>query len=139
MAHFLTMVLIEPGITTIAALAEERMYPFFAGDLGDAPDAKCDGFTMGGRYDGDIWGKEQHHSLTPAEYQARYGLDVVQPIDNIRPVAALRPGLIPYAVVTPDGRWHDCEGKDDSVWVEEWIALLAAYDDHQAVAIDCHC
>ena len=139
MAHFLTVVLIEPSITTAAALAEERMNPFFASELGEARAAKCDGFTIGGRYDGDIWGKEQHYSLTPAEHQARYGLDVVQPTENIRPVAELRPGLIPYAVITPDGQWHDCEGKDDSGWGAEWVALLATYHDHQAVAIDCHC
>ena len=139
MAHFLTIVLVEQTEAVPTEAAKRRMRPYFVPDIADAPDAKCDGFVVGGRYDGDIWGKEQHYNLTPADYQARYGLNVVRPEDNIRPVAELRPGLVPYAAVTPDGRWHDCEGKGDTQWDAEWSALLRQYSEHLAVAFDCHC
>ncbi len=139
MAHFLTVVLVDPAEARPAQAAESLMRPYFAPDLADAPDAKCDGFVVGGRYDGDIWGKEQHYNLTPAEYQARYGLDVVRPEDNVRPVAELRPGLVPFAAVTPEGRWRDREGKGEAEWEAEWAALLRRYSGYFAVAIDCHC
>jgi hypothetical protein len=138
MAHFLAIVLVEPGGPEPAAAAEARMMPYFDRDL-LGPAARCDGFTVGGQYDGELWGREQHHTLAPAEFRARYGLDVVRPEDNIRPVAAIRPGLIPYAVVTPDGAWRDCEGKDDTAWAAEWSALREEFRDHLAVAVDCHC
>jgi hypothetical protein len=138
MAHFLTVVLVEPTEAAPADAGERLMRLYFAPDM-DGPDAKCDGFVVGGRYDGDIWGKEQHYNLTPAEYQARYGLDVVRPEDNVRPVSGLRPGLVPFAAITPDGCWHDCEGKEDAQWEAEWSALLREYGGHLAVAIDCHC
>jgi hypothetical protein len=140
MSHFLTVVLVDPKEAAPADAAKALMRPYFAPDLGDAPpEAKCDGFRIGGQSDGDIWGKEQHYNLTPDEYQARYGLDVVRTEDNIRPVSELRPGLVPFAAVTPDGRWHDCEGKEDVQWEAEWSALLRQYSGHLAVAIDCHC
>jgi hypothetical protein len=140
MSHFLTVVLVDPDEAAPADTAKALMRPYFAPDLGGAPpEAKCDGFRIGGQYDGDIWGKEQHYNLTPDEYRARYGLDVVRPEDNIRPVAELRAGLVPFAVVTPEGGWQDCEGMSEAQWEAEWAALMRQYSDHLAVAIDCHC
>lgn len=140
MAHFLTVVFVEPTEAVPADAGERLMQRYFSDDgLAGNSAAKCDGFRVGGSYDGDIWGKEQNHNLTPAEYQARYGSDVVRPEDNVRPVSELRPGLVPYAAVTPDGRWHDREGKADAQWEAEWLALLRCYSGHLAVAIDCHC
>jgi len=101
-AHFLTVVLVDPAQSKPGEGAGSLMRAKFAPDLADVSDAKCNGFLVGGQGNGDIWGKEQHYSLTPAEYQARYGLGAVRPEDNIRPVAELRPGLVPFAVVT---RW----------------------------------
>ena len=139
MAHFMTVVFVDPDSPAPAEAAESLMYPYFARDLADEPDAKCDSYVVGGSYDGDIWGKEQHYSLTPAQHRARYGFDVVRPEDNVRPVSELRPGLLPYAAVTPDGRWHDREGKSEAAWATQWAALLRQYSGHLAVAIDCHC
>jgi len=139
MSHFLTVVIVESRGAASVETAEALMRPYFARDLADAPDAKCDGFAVGGLFDGEIRGKEQHYNLAPPEYQARYGLDVVRPEDNLRPVADLHPGLIPFAVVSPDGRWRDCEGKSDRAWEAEWAALRQEYEGHLAVAVDCHC
>lgn len=103
------------------------------------PDAKCDGWRIGGSYDGAIFGAVQQHNLTPSEYQARYGFAVVKPENNIRPVAALPPDLLPYAIVTPDGAWSDRAGKDEARWRREARALLDRHRDYLAVAVDCHC
>jgi hypothetical protein len=125
--------------------AEQLMAAFWAPEFFDEETGrrlahvKCDGFTVGGRYDGVIWGKEQHHNLRPAEYQRRYGLDVVRPEDNLRPVPELVPDLLPYAVVSPDGQWFDREDTSEEVWREAVRSLLARYADGMAVAVDCHC
>lgn len=138
MAHFLTIVIVSVSETAPAKAAEALMRPYFAPDM-ETPDAKCDGFVVGGQFDGDIWGKAQHYNLTPAEYRARYGLDVVRPEDNVRPVVEIRSGLLPFAVVTPEGRWHDREGKTEADWIAEWSTLKRRFEDYLAVAIDCHC
>lgn len=137
-SHFLAIVLVEPMEPEIVEKAHRLMWPYFDANM-ETEDAKCDGFLIGGRFDGEIWGKEQHYNLTPAEFQIRYGMDVVKDEDNIRNVSELWSGLLPYAVVTPDGRWLDRHGKQESQWKLEWEALLAQFKDHVAVAIDCHC
>jgi hypothetical protein len=138
MSHFLAIVLIDPSDGQVPEKAHRLMWPYFDPNM-ETVDAKCDGFVIGGRYDGDIWGKQQHCNLSPAEYKIRYGLDVVEVEDNIRMVSELRSGLLPYAVVTPDGQWHDCKGKQTSQWETEWSAFVAQFPNHVAVAIDCHC
>ena len=137
MSHFLAIVLVDPDEQDVSDAAHRLMWPYFDANM-ETENAKCDGFVIGGRYDGDIWGKEQHYNLTPAEYQKRYGLDVIKDEDNIRKASDMRSGLLPFAVVTPDGRWHDREGKQGSSWEEEWSALHARFHDHFAVAMDCH-
>ncbi|WP_214417006.1 hypothetical protein [Sphaerisporangium fuscum] len=145
MAHFLALVLVDETESDPIARAERMMMAFWAPDFVDdetgleLPNVKCDGFTVGGRFDGVIWGKEQHHDLAPQEYQRRYGLDVVRPEDNLRPVRELVPDLLPYALVTPDARWSDRSGKSEQAWSEEFRSLLADHPDRLAVAIDCHC
>ncbi|MFI0354352.1 hypothetical protein [Actinomadura sp. 9N407] len=144
-AHFLALVLVDRHDPDPVVRAEQMMEPFWAPDLFDDetgerhPNWQCDGFVVGGRYDGIIWGKEQHYNLAPDQYQARYGMDVVRPDDNVRPVAELVPDLVAYAVITPDGRWFDRAGKSSQAWSDEFTALLAEHKDRVAVAIDCHC
>jgi hypothetical protein len=142
MAHFLALVLVEAGDPDPIARAERMMAAYWVADLADRarkPEARCDGFVVGGRYDGIIWGKEQHHDLSPDEFRRRYGLDVVRPEDNVRPVAQLVPELLPYAIVTPVGGWVDRGGESVEGWRGVVDALLARHREHLAVAIDCHC
>lgn len=161
MAHFLTLVLVDPADPQPAAHAERLMMRYWsdvlvdedededdeAGGAGDAGDGrgtgrvspKCDGFTVGGRYDGLIWGKEQHYNLTPAEFRRRYGLDVVRPEDNVRPVPQLVPDIRAYAVITPDGAWHEQGEEPLQEWRVRLRSLLDRHRDQLAVAIDCHC
>ncbi|WP_232664087.1 hypothetical protein [Pseudonocardia sp. TRM90224] len=144
MSHFLTLVLVDSAEPDPGSRATSMMMKYFARDPFDEDgqeiaDWKCDGFVIGGRYDGMIWGKEQHYNLRPDEFQRRYGLDVVQPADNIRPVPQLVPDLLPFALVLPDGSWVDCEGLPDEEWRKAVQDLFAEHRERIAVAIDCHC
>lgn len=138
MAHFQTLVLVNPAEPDPARKADKMMEQYFEPDM-ESPTAKCDGYVIGGSYDGDIWGKEQNYNLSPAEFQARYGLDVIKHEDNIRPISMIRTGFVAYAVITPDGAWQDCEDASRKEWVSKFDSLMATYNDHIGVAIDCHC
>jgi hypothetical protein len=119
MSHFLTLVLVGGAEPDPARKSHELMMPYFEFDVDnddeddeDGEDdednpltkAKCDGFVIGGRYDGAIWGKEQHYNLSPTEFQKRYGFDVIRTDDNIRPISELVDDLVAYAIITPDGK-----------------------------------
>ncbi|MEM9359297.1 MAG: hypothetical protein AAGB04_24200 [Pseudomonadota bacterium] len=139
MAHFLTFVLLEPDQPDLLETADSRMRVFFASDMAENPNAKCDGFVIGGRFDGYIIGKEQHYNLSPAEYQKRYGLDVIQHSDNICIVSDIPNDVSPGAVVTADGQWHDCFRANARAWKAEWKKIRTSFPSHIAVAFDCHC
>ncbi|MBW4486214.1 MAG: hypothetical protein KME12_00320 [Trichocoleus desertorum ATA4-8-CV12] len=67
------------------------------------------------------------------------------------------PSIVPYALVTPDGQWHeigmdagikafarDLRGEtvasqDETEWDLEVERLLKQYPNHLAIALDCHC
>ncbi|HEX7318066.1 MAG TPA: hypothetical protein VF297_29445 [Pyrinomonadaceae bacterium] len=142
MSHFLTFVLVGGGEADAAGRASELMRPYFAPDgvySSGEPRAKCDGYVVGGRYDGQLFGAVPEYNLTPTEFQKRYGLDVVRNGDNIRPASEVPEGLVPYAVVTPEGAWLDCEKKGAAAWAAEVRVLLRRYADCVVVAVDCHC
>ena len=142
MSHFLTFVLVGRGEADAARRVRELMGPYFAHDgvyaSGD-PRAKCDGYVIGGRYDGQLFGAKAEYGLTPAEFQERYGLDVLKDENNIRPASEVPGGLVPYAVVTPGGAWLDCEKKATAAWEAEVKGLLRRHADCLVVAVDCHC
>lgn len=142
MSHFLTFVLVGRGEADVGARVRELMRPYFAPDGVYAPGdarAKCDGYVIGGRYDGQLFGAEPEYDLTPAEFQKRYGLDVLKDEANIRPASEVPEGLVPYAVVTPEGAWLDCERKGAAQWAAEVRGLLRRRADCLVVAVDCHC
>lgn len=145
MAHFLTLVLLPADTDDPAAVAEQRMLPYFddgrwdGDDWDNRPHFECDGYVIGGRFDGIIWGKEQHYNLSPEQFRRRYGLDVVKAVDNIRPVSEVVPECKPYAFVLPDGSWIDRQGLTGAA-VDEWVRrVLQAHSSCLVVAIDCHC
>ena len=140
MAHFLTLVLVEPTEPDPEAQAYAVLRPYFnpEGSLLD-PRFKYDGCVIGGRYDGLIWAKEERCHRSPSEYQKWYEFDVIRPADNIRPVADLPVEFIPFAVVTPDGEWREREGKSEREWEREFRALVGAHIRLLAVVVDCHC
>lgn len=142
MSHFLTFVLVGRGEADVVGRVHELMRPYFAPDgvysSGD-PRAKCDGYVIGGRYDGQLFGAEPTYNLTPAEFQGRYGPDVLKDEENIRAASEVPAGLVPYAFVTPEGSWLDCERKGAAVWSAEVEGLLRRHADCLVVAVDCHC
>ena len=142
MSHFLTFVFVGRGEADVAGRVRELMGPYFAPEgvyeSGD-PRAKCDGYVTGGRYDGQLFGAEPAYDLTPAEFQERYGLDVLKDENNIRPASEVPAGFVPYAVVTPEGARLDCGRKRAAVWAAEVHGLLRRYADWMVVAADCHC
>ena len=142
MSHFLTFVIVEAEATDAARRAHELLAPFFASDglySGENPRAKFDGCVIGGRFDGQLFGAEPSYNLTPAEFQRRYGLDVLRDEENMRAASEVPDGLTPYAVVTPAGEWLDCEKKDAARWRAEVRELLRLYARCVVVAVDCHC
>jgi hypothetical protein len=143
--HWLTLVLVPGDEPDPAARATELMKHYWIVDLADRYDgvkpwAKCDGFVIGGQYDGVIWGKAQHYNLKPHEYQARYGFDVVKDEDNIRPVSALAPVEVMGvgAIITPDGAWQEWTRDNDATWDDITREVLAEHATCIAVAFDCH-
>ena len=142
MSHFLTFVFVAHEESDVGQRVRELMGPYFAAEGVDAAGetrAKCDGYVIGGRYDGQLFGAEPEYNLTPAEFRGRYGLDILKDENNIRPASEVSEGLVPYAVVTPEGAWLDCERKSAAVWAAEVKGLLRRYAGCLVVAVDCHC
>jgi hypothetical protein len=142
MSHFLTFVFVGRGEADVAGRVRELMGPYFAADGVDPSDgrpAKCDGYVIGGRYDGQLFGAGAEYNLTPAEFQERYGFDVLKDENNLRAASEVPEGLVPYAVVTPEGAWLDCAKKGAAAWAAEVKGLLRRYADCLVVAVDCHC
>ena len=137
MSHFLTFVFVAREEADVAGRVRELMGPYFAAE-GDAR-AKCDGYVIGGRYDGQLFGAEAEYGLTPEEFRKRYGLDVVKSEQNVRAASEVPEGLVPYAVVTPEGGWLDRGRKGAAAWAAEVRGLLRRYADCLVVAVDCHC
>jgi hypothetical protein len=138
----LTFVLVAPGEADIARRAHEMLGPYFAPDglySAENPSAKFDACVIGGRFDGQLFDAEPMYNLTPAEFQKRYGLDVLRDEDNIRAASEVPTGLIPYAVITPGDEWLDCESRDAAGWKAEVRRLLRLHADCMVVAVDCHC
>lgn len=142
MSHFLTFVLVRAGEADAAQGARELLAPYFAPDgvhaPGDTP-GRFDGYVIGGRFDGQLYGAEPMYNLTPAEFQSRYGFDVLRDEQNMREASEVPAALTPYAVVTPEGAWLDCEGKTAARWKAEVRELLRLHAGCVAVAVDCHC
>ncbi|MBE9098784.1 hypothetical protein [Vacuolonema iberomarrocanum] len=153
MSHLLVLVIVERIPPHPYAQAQvqvkELLSPYFrrGGYDPSLPNShlyKCDGWGIGGRYDGLIFGKEQHYNLTPFEYRKRYGWDVIKPEDNIRSVSEVPKDMIQHidALVTPDGEWHGREEKAGDEWVSELTTIITEISLHYpsllAVAVDCH-
>ena len=72
MAHFLTLVIIERTpprpLVRAQAMLGQLLAPFFRPSGARLYEQyKCDGWVIGGRYDGLFFAKKQHYSLTPLE------------------------------------------------------------------------
>src|ERR1044071_8052428 len=138
MSHFLTFVVVGCEAADAARRVHELMSPYFAPDgpySSGNPRARCDGYVIGGRYHGQLFGAEAEYDLTPDEFRRRYGLEVVKDEENVRGASEVPEGLVPYAVVTPEGGWLDCEKKGARRWQEEVKGLLRGYADCLVVGV----
>jgi len=86
--------------------------------------------------------EESRESATPLPYPCR--------------VSEL-PSVIPYALITPDGQWHEIgmdagikafarnlrgetvPSREETEWDLEVERILKQYPNHLAIALDCHC
>ncbi len=69
-------------------------------------------------------------------------------VGNVCPTSQVPPTFTPFAVLTPDGQWHEKGrmhmfatvegGKPHVVWADEVKSLLAAHQDTTAVIVDLH-
>lgn len=96
------------------------------------PRSKWDWYVIGGRWDGWINGRETSYERVD---------------DNIAPTEqVIRTGLVPHALVTPDGQWHEhgqlgwwavliTENED---WDAQAKALLGRYPGHHVLVLDAH-
>lgn len=92
------------------------------------PRSKWDFYTVGGRWDGWLGGKHGEANMVPIEWL----------LEDDAPV--------PFAIVTPDGEWHQkadmhwwgITSNEDARWPAGVKELLSHYADHYGVCVDCH-
>lgn len=132
------------------------------------PNTKWDAYVIGGRFDGKIWGPERFEEHQEARINARkakinnpsgYKGNTTEDFlphfkdrhveDNCRLVSEIpieKSVYAPYALVTPDGKWHEEGDFTKEVFYtesvnEQWHELLktefAKYPTHLAVFLDC--
>lgn len=143
MSHFLTLAFIEPEVAQrgVQDVLEKvnRIMGVYTANLLHADDAivRWDGWMIGGRYDGVV-NQDQGARDAQVEKQALWR--------NMRVVHDLPEGVVPFAVVTSDGRCR-MEGKmgpfgysydHDPYWEDTYDALCEQYADCIAVGLDCH-
>ncbi len=107
------------------------------------PQAKWDWWVIGGRWNGAIRAAPRHD-----ETGFNFGEEYHQLAENMLPVKQLDHTLVCFAVVTPDGVWHEqgkmgwwavvTDEKDDAEWDEELAGILQNHQDGMLVGVDCH-
>lgn len=106
------------------------------------PGSKWDWYVIGGRWDGWITGNEQS-----SDGGYNFGPQHQTVTNNMAPIhQALEHDVIPHAIVTPDGHWH--ERGQLGWWAalitenEDWDArareILAAHPGCQLLILDAH-
>lgn len=120
------------------------------------PRSKWDWWVVGGRWAG--WISDTKVGDEDEDFRAHYkriaeGFDAnLAPncVASERYLAALRSdkNKIPFALVTPNGEWHErgqmgwfavvSEQKAPGAWEEQVEAIVAAHPHHLAIAIDFH-
>jgi len=111
------------------------------------PKSKWDWWRVGGRWDGLLVGEVRR-----SDNGFNFGEEHTQLRHNSRVVASLPTplpeDLVPFAIVTPDGAWHDrgrmgwwgmvSDATDRDQWGAQVREQLAAHPTALAVVLDCH-
>lgn len=110
------------------------------------PMSKWDWWRVGGRWDGKITTSEE---IDDGQGGFNFGEAFESMARNCCKVEELlQREEIPFALVTPDGTWHEranmgwwgitTDDKDADVWKETVLSLYRQYKDLWAVGCDCH-
>lgn len=91
------------------------------------PDYKCNGCDGKGK-----------RPRWPSEWKSHLG--------DILPISKIKPDFIPFAILTPDGAWHEhghmgwwaVVSDEKENWEDEARSILAGYPDYIAVLCDLH-
>lgn len=96
------------------------------------PDSKWDWWVIGGRWNG---------YFNADDDRGTNGVNVI-------PIAEIKDGPVPRAIVTPGGVWHEkgemgwfgmsFGDKNQEDWRAEYFEVLSAFPNHIAVACDLH-
>jgi hypothetical protein len=110
------------------------------------PQSEWDWYRIGGRWDGWI-------SEAPEMDDGEGGFNFSRRFESLERNAvvasvASEKERIPFAIITPDGKWHEkgnmgwwgivMDEKDDKAWETEAKRLYAESSDHIAVCLDAH-
>lgn len=111
------------------------------------PKSKWDWYDFGGRWDGVVCGNARTDGDAGFNFAQKYRRlpGNITTIDNV--LADLK-NRRPYAIVTPDGEWHE-RGKMGwfglssneqpmEQWLEQVRAIFEKYRSHMVVGVDCH-
>lgn len=123
MSHFSVLVITPPD-QDLEATISKLMEPFNENGEGFREGSKWDWWQIGGRWSGLINGK------------------------NTAPIGELPENIETFAVLTPDGKWHErgqggwwghiADDKGDA-WKKEFTEAVAKYaPDHLATVVDFH-
>jgi hypothetical protein len=96
------------------------------------PNGKWDWWTFGGRWDRAIQG--DFSRTNPYEISHAHELDG----NVLTPQFVIDHNVIPAAIVTPDGQWHEEEEWKEWAWKDTAKSILLKNLSALAVGIDCH-
>jgi hypothetical protein len=96
------------------------------------PESKWDWYVIGGRWDGWITGQEASGETVQANMATTE--------------QAIERGIIPHAIITPDGDWHERGHMgwwamlitENENWDTEAREILAGYPGHSLIILDAH-
>lgn len=107
------------------------------------PQSKWDWWVIGGCWNGEVRGTPKND-----ETGFNFGEQYHQLEENMLPVKWLDHKLSCFAIVTPDGAWHQqgqmgwwavvTNEKDDSEWEKEVMEIIQRHREDILVGVDCH-
>lgn len=143
MSHFLTAVIVPatPDEGDILKSVAELLASYDENGECFREGSHWDWWTIGGRWDGELVGE------APDEWDMLVPPSVPSLERNMSLVSFRHPDFRPWAVVTPDGEWHEraqmgwfgmARSEHDDDWSARCEDIFARYPDHLVVAVDCH-
>jgi hypothetical protein len=107
------------------------------------PQSKWDWWVIGGRWNGKVRSAPRND-----ETGFNFGSEYHQLPENMLPVKELQTPLSCFALVTPDGVWHEqgemgmfgmvANEKEEEVWQREVAEILQKHQSDILVGVDCH-